>query len=196
MLELPLLTSRVSTASSSVIQQEKHLLTSRRCVGDTRKIKRLIAIDPGLQGTGIAEWDDHELVGVWVLDVESRFGKLEWPDRADLIAHRLVKLLCPPAHDTAVVCEMPEFQGGAGRSMGWKTGDLQRLAYLVGLFGGRVHPSPFYPVLVHEWKGQLPKKVVEDRLTKILGANVCQSLGIKSHAWDAVGIGMWAQGKF
>jgi hypothetical protein len=47
-----------------------------------------------------------------------------------------------------------------------------------------------------QWKGQLPKTIVIDRLRRKLGRKQCDDLGIEKDAWDAVGIGMWAQGRF
>jgi len=91
-----------------------------------------------------------------------------------------------------VVCEFPQYQESAGRSMGWRTGDLQRLTFLTGVFAARLHPAEFYPVVPSQWKGQLPKSIVEDRIRTRLGAAVCRRLKIRTHAWDAVGIGLWA----
>lgn len=93
---------------------------------------------------------------------------------------------------TAVI-EFPEFQAGAARQMGWKTGSLQRLTFLVGVMAGYL-PEDWRIILVSPsgWKGQLPKDVVERRMTRHYGAAVCAALNVKTHAWDALGIGEWA----
>jgi hypothetical protein len=83
--------------------------------------------------------------------------------------------------------------------MGFKTGDLVKLAHLVGLFQGVTRSfsaTEFYPVEVNRWKGQLPKRVVEQRIRRTLGAETCRRAGIETHAWDATGIALWAQGRF
>lgn len=156
----------------------------------------LISIDPGLQGTGIALWDLAQPPVPVAVTVLNRSTKGEWWDRAMLMAQELrgwlearVPNWCPA--DIAV-CEFPQYQESAGRSMGWRTGDLQRLTFLTGVFAQRLRPAEFYPVEPSGWKGQLPKHVVEMRITEQLGKATCKRLGIKTHAWDAVGIGLWA----
>lgn len=161
---------------------------------------RLVAIDPGLQGTGVAVWEEDTLVKAEVIRVPSSGRDWSWPRRADHIATQLMSYLPGLAYlenrkNTVVVCEYPEAFGGV-KMMAWKTGDLVKLAFLVGLFSGRVAPAHFIPVPVNTWKGQLPKQVVIDRLTKRIGKLRVRQLNIQTHAWDAVGIGMWARGEF
>jgi Holliday junction resolvasome RuvABC endonuclease subunit len=43
------------------------------------------------------------------------------------------------------------------------------------------------------WKGQLSKEVVEHRSKKLL-PGIENTEGLKSHAWDAVGVGLYAKG--
>lgn len=163
-----------------------------------RETSHLIAIDPGLQGTGLAIWRDGVLVEARVLDVPSKLRSWPWPARADFLADCVSAPLPDGARDRAdctVVCEYPEYFAGS-KNMGWKSGDLQRLTYLVGLFSGRVAPARFVPVPVHTWKGQLPKHVVEERLIRRLGNAKALQLQPTLHAWDAIGIGMWARGEF
>lgn len=91
-----------------------------------------------------------------------------------------------------IVCEFPNFQESAKRSMGWRTGDLQKLTFLVGVLAQACRPAQFTPVTPVQWKGQLPKHLTVKRVTTALGPDVCAAIGLKSHAWDAAGIGLWA----
>lgn len=156
----------------------------------------MLAIDPGLQGTGLALFEEPSCHPAAVTVIE-RTTKGEWWDRA----LHLGKQVYVWTYDHAggeltpqdlVVCEFPQYQESAGRSMGWRTGDLQRLTFLTGVFAARLRRTPFRPVVPSAWKGQLPKSVVEDRIRTRLGAAVCAQLKIRTHAWDAVGIGLWA----
>ncbi len=156
-----------------------------------RSSPHLLAIDPGLSGTGYAFWktvDEDTPTDVGVIPVLPR--SLPFDHRAGIIASYFDGYLIryPPL---TVVCEYPEFQESAHREMGWRTGDLQKLTFLVGAIAGRLWRHWFYPVMPHVWKGQLPKNVVAHRIAARLGTEWVQSSGVKTHAWDAVGIGLW-----
>jgi len=107
--------------------------------------------------------------------------------RCERIVQHLPHLTSQPI----VVCEFPEFQSGTARSMGWAKGDLQKLTFLVGYIAGRNPSCQFVPVKPSTWKGQLPKSIVTDRIITRLGKEWAQTSGVKTHAWDAVGIGLW-----
>lgn len=183
---------RVKAASSSVPQPAKRVLTSAEQMDRPfdHVPHQIVAIDPGLQGTGLAIFVDGVLINARVVQSTLKATDENWMARADNIVNELVQQI---DEYTTVLCEMMEFQG-FGRSLGWTSGDMQRTTYFTGLLSGRVFPSPFYFVPVHAWKGQLPKRVVEERLAKKLGTFFTRD--IKSHAWDAIGIGLWALGKF
>lgn len=160
-------------------------------------MRSLLSIDPGLTGTGWALWladKRPERIGV------IKAGKGEWWERAQQIADELVAL-CDAR--TRVVAEFTEYHAAATSNMGWRTGDLQRLTFLCGAIAGRVYPRKFLPITTSGWKGQLPKDVAAKRVQAIVGAHHCRRLGLPeikrrsdTHAWDAVGIGLWALGRF
>jgi len=152
----------------------------------------LFAIDPGLQGTGWAKFVGGHLRECGVIELPGFAAELPWWRRSLLIVSTY---LCHVEGPALHYCEMPEYFGGAINERGWRTGDLQRTVYLVGSFAGALGAS-FTPVRVRDWKGQLPKVVVTRRIRKILGDEICTKLHIESHAWDAVGLGLWALGKF
>lgn len=175
----------------------------------------LLAIDPGINGTGWALWRGNakrptapDEVGVLRKRFESFDLASFWLTSELKKILRERRLICPVhltrtcgcVRDTSciVVCEFPEFQTGAARSMGWMKGDLQKLTFLVGAIGQMAHDAgcQFEPVPVSHWKGQLPKDIVTDRIIRLIGGIKCSQLGIKTHAWDATGIGLWRRGLF
>lgn len=152
--------------------------------------KNLLAIDPGLSGTGWAFFEGKTLKDHGVLTFRDN---VEWDERARMYAASIRSLMIHFKGGRAY-CEYPAFFESAAGTMVAKTGDLLKLTFLVGLMAGMVYPNPFILVPVHQWKGQLPKEVVNERIKKILGEKTCER--IKSHAWDAVGIGLHVNGDF
>jgi hypothetical protein len=150
-----------------------------------------MAVDPGLNGTGWATFQGRKLVDQGVLTF--RDEKLAWEERAIMYASSIRSLSIHHKVDR-IACEYPAFFESAAGTMVAKKGDLLKLTSLVGLMWGVVYPLPFLLVPVNQWKGQLPKEVVNRRITAKLGEKACA--GIKSHAWDAVGIGLYVNGDF
>ncbi|TXH19723.1 MAG: hypothetical protein E6R03_00140 [Hyphomicrobiaceae bacterium] len=154
----------------------------------TKTARNVVAVDPGLNFCGVAWFMDGGTVPTRVEVVK--------PTRGKDLGHRMAQVAEAVGSKGAnfsdhLVIEMPAFQSGATREMGWKTGDLQKLTLLVGYLcahdWGRVTlVTPF------EWKGQLPKTVVMERIKRRLGAGECLRLGIERDGWDAVGIGLYA----
>jgi hypothetical protein len=162
----------------------------------------ILAVDPGLTGTGWAYWrkdQEHERdapYAVGVITVPSKIREDEFPIRSRHIANQLYDLADKlyDIGDTGsdiVVCEFPNYQDSGARSMGWRSGDLQRLTFLTGVICQRFDDCMFVPVEPFRWKGQLPKSVVEGRIRRRIGNKTCRALGVQSHAWDAIGIGLW-----
>lgn len=157
----------------------------------------LMAIDPGLQGTGFAIWHRTNLVVPRICGVlRSRHGKGPWLRRVDDISTQVLDL-CVYHSIGHVVCEMMEMHQSARAKMAWGGGDLQRTLVLIGTIHGltRRHTPKFTLTPPSEWKGQLPKSVTISRVRKCLGKHACIKLDIKTHAWDAVGIGLWHLGE-
>src|SRR6266540_651688 len=156
----------------------------------------LLSIDPGLGGTGWAIWRGQVELKLHMAGVITASKRSEnFVIRADDIATQLHQMTQRHGgnHLTEykAICEFPDFQDSGVRSMGWRSGDLQKLTYLVGVLAATLYCDEFIPVKPHRWKGQLPKRVVEARLLKKIGAARCAVLGIKTHACDTVGIGQW-----
>lgn len=102
-----------------------------------------------------------------------------------------------PGPGSTAFLELPAFfESGGGASA--RTGSLVKLSMAVGgiwrtldILGFNVEFVP-----VQEWKGQTKKEHTIRRVKKRLGEDMCSRLGITSHAWDAVGIGLYKQGRW
>lgn len=158
----------------------------------------LMAIDPGVEGA-FAFWKESTVEYVERPSVWGTFGSTgsseDWQVRVDTAWRQLrtrIFLLKPQR----VVCEWPElFAHNEASLASNKRGDLMKLMYVVGGISKICHGMsiPIQLARVFEWKGQLSKSMVIKRIKdRFPGA----TLPFKSHEWDAVGIGLWARGKF
>lgn len=160
------------------------------------KKRDVLAVDPGISGTGVAWWRANALVPseTFVFNAPKKYA---WWIRAALLAEMVMDVV-DRYKIPVVVCECPQFFGGAGGEMVAARGDLVKLSIAVGAMVGQaqkmVHAVDFWPVEVNTWKGQLKKEIVNKRILRTLGASFCD--GLHSHDWDAVGIGLWARGDF
>lgn len=152
----------------------------------------LISIDPGLSGTGWARWSNTQLEAVGVIHDRAKDDTLAARCRG--IASQILKHI-HRFGDMHVFIEMPQHMASA-KGIAAQSGSVYKLAFLVGYLAADVYPCEVIVVTPQEWKGQLPKDVVQRRIERILGRSKCRAVGIRSHAWDAVGIGLFALGKF
>lgn len=155
----------------------------------------MMAIDPGLTGTGVAIWKQKKIPCLATVVNSSGAVSPNWIDRVNAIAVKVHELAMD--HNVReIVCEMMEMHQSARAQMMWKAGDFQRTLFLIGAIYGMTEPfvPEFSVTPPSEWKGQLPKSVTINRVKRVLGPSVCRRLGIEKHAWDAVGIGLWHQG--
>jgi len=97
-----------------------------------------------------------------------------------------------------VWCEFPEFWDNLGGKVSARKGSLVKLAFIVGVYA-RISwelGTEFNIVPVREWKGQLPKEIVNRRIVEMVGLEACERVGLRTHAWDAAGIALFARGDF
>ena len=95
-----------------------------------------------------------------------------------------------------VFIEWPEFEPSARGRAAANRGDLGKL-YLsasVVAAAGYETGKTVRPIPVSVWKGQLPKKIVAERITDRIGRDAVKELKIVSHGFDAVGIGHYVIG--
>lgn len=91
--------------------------------------------------------------------------------------------------------EWPEVMGGAKGHAAAARGDVSRLAYCCGAIAAlcdqltKIHLIP-----VTTWKGQLKKEIVTVRLMRLIGDKDKVGFKIETHAWDAIGVGLYVRG--
>ena len=162
-------------------------------------MRYMLSIDPGLNGTGVVYWFQGKPKRAQVLypltsqkDNRQSLSDDVLVQRARSVARRVIDFTNHSTKRVYVVIEFPEFQEGLRGMTARRTGSLDKLSFLVGVMVGEfphrwVVSLPF----VREWKGQLPKDVVIRRMERRYGKIVCAAMGVRTHAWDALGIGHW-----
>jgi hypothetical protein len=151
-----------------------------------------------LRATGVALWENSKAPSrVWLFKMASDMREENFLIRAREQAKKVFQL-CIAYRVTRVYIEFPIFFASSARGhMVAASGDLLKLCATVGAIGAQV-PSfaQLHPVKVPDWKGQLPKPVVNRRIEAILGKGFCKTMNFEADIWDAVGIGLWALGRF
>jgi len=153
----------------------------------------MLSVDPGLTGTGVVYWRIGYPRASTVIHPKGD----DLIDRAFSISMQIatfyyISIGKFPAGRTCMVIEYPEYQEGLRGQVSSQTGSIIKLAFLIGILVGASSSGwePFL-VAVRDWKGQLPKQVITNRMIKYYGQQ-CKLIGIKTHAWDALGLGHWA----
>lgn len=160
----------------------------------------VLSIDPGLGGTGIAVWDRYSWSASIVRGPTTSFNVFDksrsdnLSDRIDNILGQFYTLLSSASE---VHMEYPEYFDDLGGNRTAKRGDLVKLTFVAGAIFGCCYSCGVKVKLYKPttWKGQLTKDQVEIKIRHILEGK-CDLSGVKSHSWDAIGIGLFGQGKF
>jgi hypothetical protein len=166
-------------------------------------VGNLIAVDPGLSGTGWAVFDRHHGKDpqnpIDSGSISCPCPEAHWWKRAENIAHLLIGT-CRRYSCFALYIELPKFYESAGAGLSAaRDGDLVKLSILVGMIigaaaapgGGTMH---CVPVPIADWKGQMDKDLCAQRIKKRLPKFVPKTK--LSHEMDAVGIGLFVKGWF
>lgn len=167
----------------------------------------ILTVDPGVNAAGFALWygpphwattEIHLPAMAFVLRAAA--GLDDWTLRIADIMEQLDAILAGHLV-TAVWSEFPILFGGAGGHAASRRGDTYHLAAAVGSIGewARQRQATFHAVDVNAWIGQLPKPVMQSRVEQLLlrhnrPQSVKRLLQEPSHHWDAIGVGLHAQG--
>jgi len=165
----------------------------------------LLAIDPGLNALGWALWrlvkkpkqGESLIRPPSVTGVITTSRKLTPWNRLQQLLLRLETDPRQLLSANTVAVELASFRAGdaVGHSAASR-GDLGFLYIAVGAHAQQAWSRDirFVPVPVQEWKGQLPKKATAARIERAIGLVDGAGNEIKSHAIDAVGIGLHVMG--
>jgi len=178
----------------------KSLMYPKRTCRYHRFIQRALFIDPGLVGTGYAYYPELYLSGNKAhFEPPVRFGNVYPKKRSrwELKSQELCAWFdgfTNGIKPNVVIIEFPELWVNSTKSFtATVKGDLFKLTYLIGGMGDIVRRNGVYNLVLvtpMEWKGQLPKKVVESRIKK----RFPKLENVDDHSADAIGMGMAAQG--
>jgi len=177
----------------------------------------VMTVDPGLGGTGWAYWSElgteaskrpyisplplipfdsiTSNMAHFNFGVERGNHKDTWQRQAHNIAHNMYELM-GKVYVEHLIIEYPSLWSGSAVSHAAVSGDESNLSKMHYLIGGICalcwNPTLPDPILItpQEWKGQLPKSVVIQRILRCLPAGT----QIPDHAADAVGMGFALQG--
>lgn len=155
----------------------------------------VLTVDAGIVGTGWCFWED-------IAGKPNAYGVInppskQWQEKAHLIAEE-IDIVCGMYQVHSVVIEFPSVWNTAKSEASAHKGDLFKLTYLIGLIAGIVqkrtmqyNPDIEIPLLVfpYQWKGQLNKDIVIERIQKKLG------IAVFSHDADAIGMGLGLTGR-
>jgi hypothetical protein len=174
-----------------------------------------VSVDPGVVTLGYAVWDGSEwgnkFQGICPAPIaagvyNASFGR--WKEKGNIGGQEQAALkvtgwlrdkLKRFGRIDQIICEKMEFRST-------HTGiaavdDVLAVAFACGCvaqLAAELHAS-YHPAPVSIWKGNLTKVMVSRRCAKRWGGVVPDFLSdvdTPSHDWDAVGIGLWAQGFF
>lgn len=165
------------------------------------EIDGVLFVDPGLGGTGWAYFDQLHTDGRGKrLTRPAGSGVIrapkneQWDNRVWSYCSMFNGVLTATGAKLAVF-EFPELFSGSSQSHASAAkGDLFKLTYLVGGLADRARErTGKLPILITpmDWKGQLPKDVVIDRIKDAYG----EDYKVRDHEGDAIGMGLSAQGR-
>jgi hypothetical protein len=165
---------------------------------------KVLTLDPGISGMGAAlwtyegtqvDWQRLELpYAVWTYVPRGA----TWMDRAH-DGWRWLDYIYRVHDVIETYCEWPRYFDGAVGHTATTNGDIHKLAFFIGGVARiqvHQHIGTFHIVPVNDWKGQLPKQVVIERIQNLYRKHhiPLSGISIDTHGWDAVGIGLHAKG--
>lgn len=161
---------------------------------------RVLAIDPGLRGCGVAVYLDGTLEHAWYTENPERVldGPAAWEIMSCAVFLAVDRIVVPLGTPT------PEFDVGVFEvpqvyRLSRQKGDPNDLISLAGVVGSVSASMPcFKRIGVHpaQWKGQVPKAIHHKRIVSSLSANEKKSIQLPSkslqhNVWDAIGLAQW-----
>lgn len=159
----------------------------------------LIAIDPGVKSTGVAWGSTAHTAPTGVTSLHPVRRTDDWAERAREIADQLYALQMQMPEEPerrALALEMPVYGESNKFRRAARSGSLVKLSMLAGVLFSVLREYPVQLIPVHEWKGNLPKKVSTSRTRKALRGedDLLEALEpMPDDAWDATGIWLFSR---
>lgn len=166
----------------------------------TNKHDGLLSVDPSIRACGIAIFDRKKLVYVNVLRPSAVINAAEGiRDVMDLAQDAWEKTMGASFSPETLVVELPQIYQQA--QLKGDPNDLVPLAIMLGRLWERFKPKNMLMPLPKEWKGQVPKEVMNNRTLASLSKREVEIFsddllrvpgGLRHNGMDAIGIGLWA----
>lgn len=158
-----------------------------------QKKNRLMSVDPSINNLGVAVWEIHsilkqsKLVMYKLVHPERHCRENEFEKSWSMLTQ--LKQWKQTYGVNRVICEVPEQWAVAG-FQARETGSMTKLMFVCGLlYSMRGEVEEYKLVTPREWKGQIPKRVMENRLREDylkIGVDLAK---IDDNVMDAIGIG-------
>lgn len=157
--------------------------------GKIKKKDRLMSIDPSINNLGLAVWDLS--LGKLLMHVLIHPLKDARNDEYDKTYSMLMQL--KQWRETygvnKIICEVPDHWAVAGFEAR-ETGSMVKLAFVCGsIYSMRHELEEMRVVKPRDWKGQLPKKVVANRLQESYVKYGIDMTKMNENVMDAIAIG-------
>lgn len=151
----------------------------------------LVSVDPGLRELGLARFEGERLVCAELVrnPVRRDRGPAAWAAMAGAVGKVL------QARPDVLVLELPQVYLGS-RAPGVDPADLLELTGVLGAIVGSVGAKRALGYRPREWKGQVPKRVHQERLMGILTAGELAAIrpcpdSLIHNVRDAIGLGLF-----
>lgn len=175
---------------------------------ESRISQSLLAVDPGVY-SGWAFWPKGKKYPTrcGVIEPNTNLQKMkklltsnkeiDFFDKMHSTIHQLGKITLNLKPEFVVV-EWPQSFTSVGGRAATGAGSIIKLAFGIGQVALMAYAcqAKFVPVPVAQWKGNLSKQIVIKRIKKRLTQARLEYLEPSSHAWDAIGIGLFCKGLF
>lgn len=153
-----------------------------------KKKERLISIDPSINNVGIAVWELPNALMMYRLlhpKVDARNNEY---DKSLSILDQIKDWIKTYAVNRMIL-EVPA-HWAVGGFEARETGSIAKLMLVVGLLYSMKHDLDELKIVKpHEWKGQLPKEVMENRLRDEYTAIGVDLAVLNPNVVDAIGLG-------
>lgn len=153
------------------------------------KKDRLISIDPSINNMGLAIWDlpTKKLLVHVLVHPKKYYTANEYDKSFSMLAQ--VRSYMTTYRVNRIIMEIPEYWA-VGGFQARETGSMTKLMFVCGMiYSLRDQLEELKLVTPREWKGQLPKKVVEVRLRDHYLPHGVDLTQINDNVMDGISIG-------
>jgi len=194
---------KAQTHASDVIKEQEAIKAYKEKHVET---KYVISVDPGFTTFGFAvfKYNDFQFSQVPTIVDSYSYTQKKGDAVTDSFGSKLIttmnefrsKIHTYRATALLLFIEEPQYMQSGKGVAALHRGDLVHLSMAAGVFIGYLFTGLCMPVSIKptQWKGNLPKDVINKRIKKIIGPEESKKLSNGGHDWDAVGIALHQKG--